>query len=57
MAEKAKEVIRWMQTLPEDATVYIDGCGIALREYGSCAYLEVGGSPEVGAEEDEDEER
>ena len=46
MAEKAKEVIRWLRTLPEDATVFIDEGGTCLHDYNSVAYYEVGGETE-----------
>ena len=48
MAEKAKEVIRWLRTLPEDAIVFIDEGGTCLQESDceSPAYLEVGGETE-----------
>lgn len=37
------EIINWLNTLPEDASVAIDEGGLTLIEVDGEAYLEVGG--------------
>lgn len=49
MAISAKELIRWANTLPEDAQVAIDEGGLSIEEITTdpdqtAAYLEVGGT-------------
>jgi hypothetical protein len=40
------ELIRWLQTLPEDSSVYVDEGGLTLQcDADENAWLEVGGSP------------
>jgi len=53
MAEKAKDIIRWLKTLPEEEIVGIDEDGLSIITTRPDVYFEIGGFPE----EDEDEER
>jgi len=46
MAESKEEIIRWLETLPENSLVGIDDGGLALREVGGEAYYEIGGMPD-----------
>lgn len=46
MAISAKEVIRWLRTLDQDAEIAIDDGGLTLVEIDGEAYLEVGGFPD-----------
>jgi len=53
-----KEIERWLSTLPEDADVAIDEGGLSLVEINANgsqghAYMEVGGIPDEGDEEEE----
>jgi len=52
----AREVIRWLKTLPADDAVYIDENGLTLlSESDEEAYLEVGGEPGLKYDEGEEE--
>jgi hypothetical protein len=54
MACTKKDLINWLDTLPEDASVGIDEDGLSLFEIqpmGNGAYCEVGGMPEPPIEE------
>ena len=48
-----QEIVRWLNTLPEDAQIGVDEGGQCLEEHGGDAYLEIGGLPED--EEDGDD--
>jgi len=40
----AKELTRWLNTLPKDAQVFVDEGGLMLSVLDSEAYLEIGGT-------------
>ena len=46
MAEKIKDIIAWLMTLPENELVGIDEGGLALEPVHTDAYFEIGGMPE-----------
>jgi hypothetical protein len=44
MAMQVSELIQWLNTLPQDAEIWIDEGGLSLE--GEDFYYEVGGEPE-----------
>lgn len=43
MSLQKQEIVLWLDTLSDDALVGVDDGGLALRDEGSNAYLEIGG--------------
>jgi hypothetical protein len=53
-----QEIREWLDTLPDDAQIRVDGIELGLQVNGSEAYLAIGGLPDdwEDAHEEEDAE-